>query len=53
MALAVAMVLPFSSVGAWFGFAQPSLAIVLSMIGLVIVYLIAAELMKKVAIGRH
>jgi Mg2+-importing ATPase len=53
MALAVAMVLPFSSVGAWFGFAPPSLAIVLSMIGLVIVYLIAAELMKKVAIGRH
>lgn len=52
-ALAVAMVLPFSGVGAWFGFTAPSLAVVLSMIGLVIVYLIAAELMKKVAIGRH
>lgn len=53
LALAVAIILPFSGIAAWFGFAAPSLTIMLSMIGLVIIYLIAAELMKKVAIGRH
>jgi Mg2+-importing ATPase len=53
LALAVAMILPFSVVGAWFGFTAPPLGVVLSIGGLVIVYLIAAELMKGIAIGRH
>jgi Mg2+-importing ATPase len=52
-ALAVAMVLPFSGVGAWLGFTPPPLGIVLSVTGLVIVYLIAAEFLKKIAIGRR
>jgi len=54
IALAVAMVLPFSSVGAWLGFMPPPLAVVLSIFALVAAYLIAAELMKRIAIGpRH
>ena len=52
LALAVALVLPFSPVGAWFGFTAPPLAVVASTGLLVLVYLIAAEMMKKIAIGR-
>lgn len=51
IALAVALVVPFSSVGGWLGFTPPPPAVVLIIFALVIAYLIAAELMKRIAIG--
>lgn len=52
-ALAVALVLPYSSIGGWFGFAPPPLTVVASICGLVLFYLISAELMKKIALGHR
>jgi P-type Mg2+ transporter len=50
IALAVAMALPFTAAGRWFGFAAPP-PLVLVGIGLVVVaYLVSAELLKRVAI---
>lgn len=50
VALAVAMALPFTAVGRWFGFEAPS-ATLLAGIGLiVVVYLVAAELLKVLAV---
>ncbi len=51
IAFAVAMVLPFSAVGRWFGFAASSVAAISAVGLLVVVYLVGAELLKKVAIG--
>ena len=53
-ALAVAMTLPFTPVGAWFGFVAPP-PIMLAAIGvLVVVYLACAELLKPLAVQmRH
>ena len=51
IALAVAMILPFSPVGAWFGFVAPPLAVTCSVGLLVLLYLVCAELLKQVAIG--
>ncbi len=50
-ALAVALVLPFSSVGAWFGFAPPPAAILAAIGGVLVTYIVAAELMKPLAIA--
>ena len=51
LALAVAMIMPFSPVGAWFGFQVPPLEVVCS-VGLIVVgYLVCAELLKRLAIG--
>jgi len=52
VALAVAMVLPFSAVGAWFGFESPPPEVLAAIAGLLVVYLVAAELMKPLAITR-
>jgi Mg2+-importing ATPase len=50
VALIIAMVLPFTPVGGWFGFEAPPL-IMLAGIGIiVVVYLVAAELLKPLAI---
>jgi Mg2+-importing ATPase len=49
-ALLVAMVLPFSPLAHWFGFEQLPLALTGSIGLLVIAYLVAAELLKQVAI---
>ncbi len=54
VALVVAMVLPFTPVGGWFGFEAPP-PIMLAGIGIiVIVYLVSAELLKPLAVrSRH
>jgi P-type Mg2+ transporter len=54
VALLVAMVLPFTPAGAWFGFVTPP-PLMLSGIGLIVlVYLVCAELLKPLAIrSRH
>jgi P-type Mg2+ transporter len=51
VALAVAMVVPFTPAGSWFGFAAPPLPM-LGAIGLLSVcYLVSAELLKRIAVG--
>jgi Mg2+-importing ATPase len=54
VALAVAMTLPFTPIGAWFGFVTPP-PVMLAGIGLlVLVYLVCAELLKPYAVRtRH
>ena len=51
MALAVAMIVPFSPIGAWFGFRPPPIEVTVSIGLLVVAYLICAELVKRWAIG--
>ena len=51
LALAAAMILPFSPAGAWFGFVAPPLAVTCGVGLLVLVYLVCAELLKQVAVG--
>ena len=51
VALAVAMVLPFTPVGAWFGFHAPPVEVTASVGLLVLAYLVCAELLKTFAIG--
>ena len=48
-ALAVALALALSPVGAWFGFQLPSPPILAAMTGLVALYLVCAELLKPFA----
>ncbi|MFO1080226.1 MAG: magnesium-translocating P-type ATPase [Reyranellaceae bacterium] len=50
IALAVALVLPFSSLGAWFGFTALPLGLAAGIAGLVAAYLVAAELLKPLAL---
>ena len=50
-ALVVAMVLPFTPLGSWFGFTTPPLVIVASIGAIVVAYLVAAELLKPWAVG--
>lgn len=50
LALFVAVVLPFTPIGAWFGFVVPPFAVLASIGGLVLIYLILAELLKPLAI---
>ncbi len=45
-ALLVAMVLPFTPVGDWFGFVAPPLVVVASIGGITLAYLVLAELLK-------
>jgi Mg2+-importing ATPase len=52
-ALAVAMILPFTPVGAWFGFHAPPIEVTASVGLLVVAYLVCAELLKRVAIGSN
>jgi P-type Mg2+ transporter len=50
VALAVAMTLPFTPIGFWFGFVTPP-PVMLAGIGLlVLVYLVCAELLKPYAV---
>jgi Mg2+-importing ATPase len=51
LALALAMALPFTPAGRWFGFELPSMIVVLGIALLVVVYLASAELLKPLAIG--
>nr|WP_249806842.1 magnesium-translocating P-type ATPase [Bradyrhizobium sp. 1] len=49
-ALLVAMVLPFTPLGAWFGFVAPPAIVMAAIALLVVVYLACAELLKPLAI---
>ena len=51
-ALVVAMALPFTPLGAWFGFKAPSLAIIGVLALTVVTYLVCAELAKSFAVSR-
>jgi Mg2+-importing ATPase len=50
-ALAVALAIPFSPLGAWFGFKTPPPLVTLALAGIVVVYLVCAELLKPLAIS--
>ena len=50
-ALTVAMVLPFTPLGAWFGFAMPPIAMLAAIGVIASVYLVAAELLKPLALA--
>jgi Mg2+-importing ATPase len=55
-ALAVALAIPFSPLGAWFGFRAPPMLVNLVLAGIVVLYLACAELLKPLAMnsdGRH
>ncbi len=52
-ALGVAMILPFTALGTWFGFVPLPTEILVGIGGVVIVYLTAAELMKRFVIGQR
>jgi Mg2+-importing ATPase len=51
IALTVAMLLPFTPMGAWFGFVAPPPAVMAGIAVLVMAYLVCAELVKPFAIG--
>lgn len=51
LALLIAMALPFTPLGRWFGFVAPSVAMLVAIVTIVIVYIAAAELLKPLAIG--
>jgi P-type Mg2+ transporter len=50
-ALVAAILLAASSVGAVFGFTALSPPVILAIVGLVLVYLLAAEYLKRFAVG--
>lgn len=54
VALMVALVLPFTPLGGLFGFEAPPPAMLLGIAGVVVTYLVCAELLKPLALrGRH
>jgi len=53
VALFVAMALPFTPVGSWFGFVAPPMAMVAGMSGLVLAYLACAQWLKASALAWH
>ncbi len=52
LALAVALAVPFLPVGRWFGFVQPSPLQCLAVTGVVAAYLVCAESLKRLAVGK-
>ena len=50
IALAVALTLPLTPLGGWFGFVAPPPAMLAAIAGLVAVYLVCAELVKPLAV---
>ncbi|KAA0693311.1 magnesium-translocating P-type ATPase [Neorhizobium sp. P12A] len=50
VALVVAMALPFTPIGPWFGFETPAVATLLGIGAVVAAYLVSAELLKPLAI---
>ena len=51
VALVVAMVVPFTPAGRWFGFEAPPLGMLSAVGFLVVLYLVCAELLKRAAIA--
>ena len=49
-ALAAALIIPFSPLGAWFGFHPPGAQLTVALAGVVVAYLVCAELLKPLAI---
>lgn len=52
-ALVVALVLPLTPAGRWFGFVVPGAAVLLAMGAITAGYLVAAQWMKRMAAGRN
>ena len=52
-AIAVAGVVPFTPVGAWFGFVPPPALLLLALAGLVTLYLLSATLLNRVFFRRY
>jgi Mg2+-importing ATPase len=50
-ALAVALAIPLSPLGAWFGFKAPPGSVMIALAAIVVAYLVCAELFKGLAIG--
>jgi len=50
-ALTFALAIPFSPLGAWFGFRAPPAHVTLALAGIVVAYLVCAELCKPLAIS--
>ncbi len=50
-ALAVALVIPFSPIGEWFGFVVPPASLLIAIAFIILAYLVAAELLKPFAIA--
>jgi Mg2+-importing ATPase len=53
IALAVALLVPLSPIGAWFGFVAPPLPVLAAIAVLVVIYLVCAELVKPFAVRTH
>ncbi|MEO6278602.1 magnesium-translocating P-type ATPase [Roseateles sp.] len=53
LALGTALALPFTPLGAWFGFVTPSASMAAAIALIVTAYLVATELLKPLAIGRQ
>jgi len=51
VALAAAMLVPFTPAGRWFGFEAPPLALLAAMGLLIVLYLVCAELLKSIAVA--
>jgi Mg2+-importing ATPase len=51
LAFAVAMIVPLSPIGAWFGFRAPPLEVTCSVGLIIVAYLVCAEFLKRAAIG--
>jgi len=51
VALLAALALPFTPMGAWFGFVAPPPAMLLGIAGVVVTYLVCAELLKPLALS--
>jgi len=51
VALVVAMVVPFTPAGRWFGFEAPPLGMLGAISVLIVLYLVCAELLKRVAVA--
>ena len=51
LALAAAMIVPFSPVGAWFGFRAPPLEVICGVGVIIVAYLVCADLVKQLAIS--
>jgi len=50
LALVVAIALPFSPIGGWFGFETPPTPVIIGIGAIVIAYLVSAELSKSLAV---
>ncbi|WP_457104627.1 magnesium-translocating P-type ATPase [Methylobacterium sp. P5_C11] len=52
-ALTVALALPFTPMGAWFGFVPPPAPVLLAILAITVTYLALAELVKPFVLGTH